>query len=195
MKRVFCPVALAFAMLAGWAWGAGPTELEIESHLLFPLIVKDIARIRMAGLDTVGDRPRVADLAVSDEGAWEPGRFQLRFRVFFEATDDLYAQVPLSFFARWAESGRRDGDEDECIYIRVGRKGEKVSVQYEVETERKGGQWIFAKTPYAGKFEWAEDVDWPVRTRGCWEEWGRQMGQSVAFYESERAAKEAVRHR
>lgn len=195
MKRWVCLFALACGMGAGMARAAGPTEREIEEQLLGLLIVKDVSRIRMAGFTLGGGTPRVVDLALSDEGLWEPGRFKVRFRVFFEATDDLYAQVPLSFFARWSPIARREGDEDQDVYIRVGRKGERFSIQYECETERRDGKWVFAQEPYAGNFEWPGDVTWPVRTRGCWEEWGRQMGKSLTFHESESAAKEALRRR
>lgn len=192
MKRWIWLAGMAGALCAGAAPGAAPTEREIEEQLLPVLLLRDIADLRMAGLAVAGGRVGVSDLAASDQNAWEPGSFEVRFRVFLRATDDLYAKAPAS---RFAGVGWRVPEDADDVFVLVERKGADVSVRYRFETERKGGRWVFAKEPHAGAFEWPGDVQWPVRTRGCWEEWGRQMGKTPDFFESERDAKRELERR
>jgi hypothetical protein len=191
---------MACVLAAGGA-AAGPTAQELEEKLLPILVFRDIVPIRMAGLDGEGDQLHASDLALSDQGMWDPGLYTVRCRVFFKTTEDAYAQVPLSTFGWWKDM-RTDAQlshaavppgafADRTVYVRVARKGERVAIRYEFETERKDGQWEFSKEPYRGKMEWPGGVEWPVRARSCWEEWGRQLGKTVEFYGSEDELKRA----
>ncbi len=189
MKGIFG--ALLFALSAGLALAAPPpTPRETEERLLPSLLRDDASCIRMAGFDWT-DNLHVSDWEMVDCAMWgEPGIFEIRFRVFFTATEDLYEEVSA---ASVLESSSRDEDESHG-YVRIGKAGERFSIRYEFSAHRVDGKLEFVH-PDRRKHcieEWPHGA-WNVRARSCWEAWGKALGKPMAFYDSKDDMRDALR--
>lgn len=197
MKRLWFAVAVftACTMASG---AEVPTAREVEDQVMPLLLLNDASDIRMAGFDLTDDL-QVSDLEVTDEAAWcAPGFFTLHFRVFFTATEDIYAEVPLSETLWWSEleswaekEGRELAREG---YVLVGKAGQRFSVKYEIRVERVAGKLALADSDSLprGNMEWPGGFD-KARARSCWEAWASALGRKMAFHESVDALQKALR--
>lgn len=183
----FAPRLLPLLLLvAASAWARVPTESDVQKQVLPLFVLNEVSALRMAGfnLDAV-DKLAVFDLETLDLSQFgDQGRSEVSFRVFFAATEDVYARILPS---------REDGV---VWLIRVGRSGNRYAEQFKGTVEGKtyptedGGAtqvFRFAKQPYMGETEWENSavptIGLPA-ARSCWEAQAAATGERLRFFDS-----------
>lgn len=175
---------LAFSTVPDAA--GAPTVDDIRDQVLPALLMNEISVLHMAGLDAPAPIP-IVDLAVTDLGVWgEPGCYELSFRVYWTATDDVYA--------KWIGPGPSLG---EIWLIRCGRasaryaeKWVEISVERKTVPDEKGGmktvyEWKRRASDGIGQIEWDIGIGSSfAATKACWEAQAAVTGETLKFFES-----------
>lgn len=174
---------IAFALFffaAVRAFAGPPTAQEVRKQVLPALLMGEISDIHMAGLDVPDtDEAEILDLAATDLAPWgEPGCHQIAFRMYWTATEDVYAQ--------WIG----EVPDGEVWLVRCGRAGRSYAEKWEeitVERKTENGETGFAvkRKNGKGKVEWdiATGLS-SVATRSCWEAQAAVTGETLKFFDS-----------
>ena len=184
MKTKTASILLAALLCAAGALAAPPPSVEdVRSQILPPLVIQEVADIRMAGLDAP-DEVRIADLSVIDMTAWIAANcYQISFRVFLTATEDVYVRA----------LGQNDA-EGEISLVRCGRAGrsyaerwEEIDIESKTVLDEQGREkTVYAlKNPHKGTVEWDFSVGVSfAATKSCWEAQAAVTGERLKFYAS-----------
>lgn len=184
MKTKTASILLSALLCAAGALAAPPPSVEdVRSQILPPLVIQEVADIRMAGLDAP-DEVRIADLSVIDMTAWIAANcYQISFRVFLTATEDVYVRA----------LGQNDA-EGEISLVRCGRAGrsyaerwEEIDIEGKTVLDEQGKEkTVFAlKSAHKGTVEWDFSAGGSfAATKSCWEAQAAVTGERLKFYDS-----------
>ena len=186
-KNAVLSVFLFLSSLPLAVFAGPPTAEEVKKDILSVLVMAEITHIRMTGLDIpdIGSNAEILDLASIDLGPWgEPGCFQIGFRVYWTATEDVYMRF----------LGGNDSEEVLSL-VRCGRKGhsyaekwDELTVERKTEKNARGAnttRLVIKKKLGPGKIEWDVNTGLSsVATKSCWEAQAAVTGETLTFFEA-----------
>ncbi len=163
----------------------GAPTADVVRDQVLPVLVRDvITDIRMAGLDCDA-KPQVLDLGARYMDYWEePGFYDVSFRTYWKATEDVYVKL--------FRSGIPAG---EIWLLRCGRAGRLYPIQWKrllvgrrtVPDDRGNLKTVFEPDLTAqdrGVISWDVDEGGPFATRSCWEARVVYTGETLRFFDS-----------
>lgn len=191
MKTFLARSAVVFLLLSGNlaisvspGVGGAPTVEDISNQILPVLLLSEMSLLHMAGLDAPENEP-IVDVAILDlSGYGEANCYDIAFRLYWTATEDVYA--------KWTGRGPADG---ETWLLRCGRahmrypeKWEEVTIERKSVRDEKGNWksgFEIKRNPGIGTITW--DIGSgliPFGTKSCWEAQAAVTGEKLRFFDN-----------